>query len=103
VKGIKGLGLLAILKAAGIPILALLLPALLLLPLLFLFLPVPVITIPSTTPAGRALGGFRFGDMSAKVSQLARSVLDSEKCVERMSCEISRVSRGSFVDRTLKR
>jgi len=102
IKGIKGLGLLGILKA-GLPLFGLLLPGLLLLPLIFLFLPVPVITIPSNPPGRSLSSGFRFGDMGAKVSQLARSVLESEKCVERMSCEISRVSRGTVFDKTLKR
>lgn len=112
---------------AGIPLLALLLPGLLLLPLVFLFLPVPVITIPRyenltidaknvykvmkqnnltpySNPNGRNLHpGLKFGDISARMTQLARSVLNSEKCVERMSCELSKVSQGTFVDKALKR
>ncbi|CAL8087080.1 unnamed protein product [Orchesella dallaii] len=100
IKGLKGLGILGLFKAA-IPILAILLPALLLLPLIFLFFPVPVITVPATQRG--LISGFNFGEISGKMTNLARSVLESDKCMERISCEMSRVSRGSFIDRTLKR
>lgn len=99
IKGIKGLGLLGLAKAA-IPILAIVLPALLLLPLIFLFFPVPVITVPATGSRSLSLPTLNLGE---KMSTLARSILESDKCVERISCEVSRVSRGSFLDKTLKR
>lgn len=102
IKGLKGLGLLGLLKA-GLPILAILIPALLLLPLLFLFFPVPVITVPSNQRSIMGDFGVGLGDITGKVSNLARSVLESDKCIERISCEMSRVSRGTFIDRTLKR
>ncbi|ODM96990.1 RNA polymerase II elongation factor ELL, partial [Orchesella cincta] len=101
IKGLKGLGILGLFKAA-IPILAILLPALLLIPLIFLFFPVPVITVPATGQRG-LMGAFNLGEISGKMTNLARSVLESDKCMERISCEMSRVSRGSFIDRTLKR
>jgi hypothetical protein len=102
IKGLKGLGLLGLLKAGILPILFLLLPALLLLPLLLFFLPIPVITIPQPAANGRSFG-LDVKDLGGRMSSLARSVMDSEKCIERISCEMSRYSRGTFIDKTLKR
>lgn len=99
-KGLKGLGILGLAKAA-IPVLAILLPALLILPLIFLFFPVPVITVPAGGGGRSIIAGLE--TISGKMTNLARSVLESDKCVERISCEVSRVSRGTFFDKTLKR
>ena len=101
-KGLKGLGLLGLLKLGWPLLLFLGLPLLLLAPLLLLFLPIPIITIP-TSPTGRTFGPFRLADFSTKMTDLARSVLESDKCIERVSCEISRYSRGTFIDKALTR
>jgi len=101
-KGLKGLGLLGLLKLGWPLLLFLGLPLLFLAPLLLMFLPIPIITIP-TNPNGRTFGPFRFADFSTKMTDLARSVLESDKCIERVSCEISRISRGSFIDKAVTR
>ncbi|CAG7729326.1 unnamed protein product [Allacma fusca] len=96
-KGLKGLGILGFLKGSTLlPLLFLGLPLLLLLPLIFLFLPIPVITIPSN-PTGRAFSPFHFSE----ITSLARAVIESDKCIERFSCEISRFNKGTFLDKTL--
>ena len=99
-KGFGGLGLLALLKILKPLLLPLLLPFLLLLPLLLLFIPIPVITIPTgrSIDAGPNLGRSISDKMYATV-RMAEDVLSSDRCIERVACEIGQRTQGTSINK----
>jgi hypothetical protein len=101
-KGLGGLGLLALLKLLKKLFLPLLLPFLLLLPLLLLFIPIPVITIPAGRRALDADGvGTFVASRAYQTAQVAQEVLTSAMCVERIACELSTRTHGTYLDKLI--
>lgn len=72
--------------------------------LLLLFIKVPVIVLPDMNITTRAFPSSARSPLRfARLPELAKEVLESEECVERISCEISRVSRNWKLDGVLSR
>ncbi|CAL8110806.1 unnamed protein product [Orchesella dallaii] len=86
--GLKGLGVLGVI-AKGIlavkPFLILGLLILIALPILFLLLPIPIVTI--TGQAGQVRSG-RSSQIATYLTQLSGKVLNSEECLERIICKL---------------
>ncbi|OXA42918.1 hypothetical protein Fcan01_22365 [Folsomia candida] len=98
-KGAKGLITLAPF-ALALPFLPILLPILLapiLLPLLalLLFIPIPVVVTPAGRSVSNGIAEFsaRAIKMGGLLPEMVTEVVQSEECVERISCEVARVGR----------
>ncbi|ODM91005.1 hypothetical protein Ocin01_15677 [Orchesella cincta] len=72
-------------------LLPILLPILLLPLLLILLIPIPVISVPAPTARSLQNG---FSEARKMAYNTFEKVVSSDECVERISCEISRMSRG---------